>query len=353
MHSRTVANSFMERTLGTALGALARGSAWAPDTIIQEIPSICRPCLQRRSHMQFKGQLLLPDEPSPGLRVNLDVAEHHLAVESETGGLGAWPLEVVEVRRLHGDVFAMTVAGEDLRFVADDTIAFAYSGLPAIERVSRPRARSTLRSLWDWIWNNSEEPASPAGSRRSESSSEEAPEGKAVIEETLSPHWSRAGESLEMVGETTGPPIDLDHEIDWREDEHPPRVVQPFVIESTERDEAGEDLADSAGCPAIRSDGRPCQSPILTASGYCYPHDPKRAFEDGYLAAQEARAQLKRDATGRLNRIYGRLEKAMRQVERGELDPEMAMAMAQLARTMCAILEMDEPTPGKPSTRMY
>ncbi|HEX9864351.1 MAG TPA: hypothetical protein VGC03_05225, partial [Acidimicrobiia bacterium] len=87
MHSRTVANSFMERTLGTALGALARGSAWAPDTIIQEIPSICRPCLQRRSHMQFKGQLLLPDEPSPGLRVNLDVAEHHLAVESETGGL--------------------------------------------------------------------------------------------------------------------------------------------------------------------------------------------------------------------------------------------------------------------------
>jgi hypothetical protein len=43
----------------------------------------------------------------------------------------------------------------------------------------------------------------------------------------------------------------------------------------------------------------------------------------------------------------------MRQVERGELDPEMAMAMAQLARTMCAILEMDEPTPGKPSTRMY
>jgi hypothetical protein len=43
-----------------------------------------------------------------------------------------------------------------------------------------------------------------------------------------------------------------------------------------------------------------------------------------------------------LNRVYSRLDKAMRQVERGELDPETAMAMAQLARTMCAILEVDE-----------
>jgi hypothetical protein len=103
------------------------------------------------------------------------------------------------------------------------------------------------------------------------------------------------------------------------------------------------ELASAPGCPAVRSDGRRCESPILTSSGYCYPHDPKRAFEDKYQAAQEARAQLKRDSTARLNRIYGRLDKAMRQVESGELDPETAMAMAQLAHTMCAIVDMGEP----------
>ena len=96
-----------------------------------------------------------------------------------------------------------------------------------------------------------------------------------------------------------------------------------------------------------RSDGRRCESQILTDSGYCYPHDPKRAIEDGYQAAQEARAQLKKDATARLNRIYGRLDKAMRQVERGELDPDTAIAMAQLAKTMCAILQIDGPTPDE------
>ncbi|HUF16221.1 MAG TPA: hypothetical protein VMQ46_10075, partial [Acidimicrobiia bacterium] len=83
------------------------------------------------------------------MRVDLDVAEHHLAVESDGGGLGAWPLEVVDVER-NGDVFALTVAGELLQFLADDTIAFAYSGVPTIEKVSgRSRTRSGFRSMFD------------------------------------------------------------------------------------------------------------------------------------------------------------------------------------------------------------
>ncbi len=112
-------------------------------------------------------------------------------------------------------------------------------------------------------------------------------------------------------------------------------------------DPVGNDRSETAVCPGMTNDGRPCESQILTSSGYCYAHDPKRAFEDRYQAAQEAREQLKRDATGRLNRIYSRLDKAMRQVERGELDPETATAMAQLARTMCAILDIDEAPAGE------
>lgn len=323
--------------------------------------------------MQFKGKLLLPDEPGPGLSVNLDVAAHHLAVESDGGGLGAWPLEVVDVERLDGDVFALTVAGEALRFVADDTIAFAYSGVPTIERVSpRTRSRSAIRTILDRIWNGSDESASSGAQPASQEASEayESPEEDLLYAVDAGPSpvvedrplvvvdedrplvvddWPLAGEeglplagesvSTARVGNTVPFPVVDDADLIGARDD----IVYPHT---TDRAPMDDDLADAAGCPAIRGDGRRCESPILTSSGYCYPHDPKRAFEDRYQAAQEAREQLKRDSTARLNRIYGRLDKAMRQVERGELDPETAMAMAQLARTMCAILDIDESSAG-------
>lgn len=269
--------------------------------------------------MRFKGQLLLPDDPGPGLRVDLDVAAHHLAVEADGGGLGAWPLEVVDVER-NGDVFSLTVAGELLQFMADDTIAFAYSGVPTIESVSgRFRRKSTFRSMFDRIWNGPEDAQETVTIERS-----------TEVPAPVEPDAHAAPEIVETA-DVADP------------------VVEPVgAIASTGEEEVRElpPLASEPGCPAVRSDGRRCESPILTSSGYCYPHDPRRVFEDKYQAAQEARAQLRRDATARLNRIYGRLDKAMRQVESGDLDPGTATAMAQIASTMCAILGMDEPSEG-------
>ncbi len=278
--------------------------------------------------MQFKGQLLLPGESGPGLKVNLDVAEHHLAVESDGGGLGAWPLEAVEVERLHGDHFTLTVAGEALRFVADDTIAFTYSAVPAIEQTAR---RSGVRSMIGRLWKGNDRPDQPAVTAA-------LPVEEQPSVDEPSPMWE-ALES-EATASWVQMPVHDEALIDDPVEEDLGRVPRRPAPEATRADEP---WTEAAQCPAVRSDGQRCESQILTESGFCYPHDPRRAFEDGYQAAQEARAQLKKDATVRLNRIYGRLEKAMRQVERGELDPETAMAMAQLARTMCAILEMDEP----------
>lgn len=317
--------------------------------------------------MQFKGQLLLPDEPGPGLRVHLDVAEHHLAVESDGGGLGAWPLEVVDVERLQGDIFALTVAGEPLQFVADDTIGFAYSGVPTIEKFSsrRPRARSTLRSVFDRIWNGPDDAASPTPVE--EQAPVEAPEAVEVPEGLEEPKpvekpgrpglLERIFPSDPQDEVTSGRANDVDEEVAEPEvalepTEHAPAVPEPStLVEPVEEPtptggQVEDDRSETAVCPGTTNDGRPCESQILTSSGYCYAHDPKRAFEDRYQAALEAREQLKKDATGRLNRIYSRLDKAMRQVERGELDPEMAMAMAQLANTMCAILGIDETSAG-------
>lgn len=291
--------------------------------------------------MRFKGQLLLPDEPGPGLRVDLDVAEHHLAVEADGGGLGAWPLEVVDVER-NGDLFALTVAGEVLQFLADDTIAFAYSGVPTIEKVSgRSRARSGFRSMFNRIWNGPEKAETPSVPEPAPVESEEP--SRITAEPEIVEAALRAVDVVKPEAEIV---------------EAEPRavdVVEPVELPpaTTEVEEVGElpALAADPGCPAIRSDGRRCESPILTSSGYCYPHDPKRVFEDKYQAAQEARTQLKRDATARLNRVYGRLDKAMRQVESGDLDPETAMAMAQLARTMCAILDLNEPPGAESGTK--
>lgn len=274
--------------------------------------------------MQFKGHLLLPDEPGPGLRVHLDVAEHHLAVESDGGGLGAWPLEVVDVERLRGDTFVLSVAGEPLRFVADDSISFTYSGMPAIDRVTtRRRNRSALRTMFDRIWSGNDQ-GTPS----------EVESGPTTVVEPAPPappEIDLAELSEDQSPETSGPEVMIEP---WVE-------AGPQAVD--EPDSPPDEVeVESRACPTILGDGRRCESTILTSSGYCYAHDPKRAFEDKYKAAQEARAQLQRDSTDRLNRIYRRLDKAMRQVERGELDPETATAMAQLARTMCAILAMDE-----------
>ena len=299
--------------------------------------------------MRFKGQLLLPDEPGPGLRVNLDVAEHHMAVESDNGGLGAWPLEVVDVERLQGDVFALTVAGEPLQFVADDTIGFAYSGVPVIEKTEsrRPRGRSALRSVFDWIWNGPEEsePSEPVQPQVSEeAAAAKEPGGPGLLEKIL-PREVAPSTEPEGADEADLSIID-DVSVPLAETPRPAETPRGPAEIPTDPSPVAEERSGSPTCPGTTSDGRRCESQILTSSGFCYAHDPKRAFEDRYQAAQEAREQLKRDATARLNRVYSRLDKAMRQVERGELDPETATAMAQLARTMCAILDMDEPPPG-------
>ena len=313
-------------------------------------------------HLRFKGQLLLPSEPGPGLRVDLEVAGHHLAVESESGGLGAWPLETVRVRRLEGDTFAMTVAGEDLHFVADDTISFAYSGLPAIESVSGPtRGRSRLRSLLDRF---GPEPPKPAAATVTPSTppamtAEASTIAPQSIEEDVMRHVADpepvAAETdlFDMPEAVEEEAIDVTALSVVSEPEPtqdtPRRPDRPTTEGDSAQPAAQSEVIDDeqpAGCPGLTTDGLPCRSPILSPSGYCYPHDPDRTVADGYRKALEARAKLKRKGTARLTRVYSRLEKAMRQVERGELEPDIAVAMAQLARTMCAILDLDDEDGG-------
>lgn len=319
--------------------------------------------------MRFKGQLLIPAEPGPGLTVDLEVADQRLAVMSDGGTLGAWPLDSVRVRRLQGDTFAMTVAGEDLHFVAEDTISFAYDGIQAIGQIkSGPRARSSLRGLRTLF---------RLGAGRT---------GEADRELTVPPSTTTGAASLseEEVGSVEMPPgqedrpneIDLSTSIDLeppvdRPDEtttvtpgqtfdieiedwltEPRDLVEPETHtiqdpvgpssdDTTELSPAGEETEESR-CKAFRNDGLPCQSPIVGDTGYCFPHDPENPVGLMVRDAQEARTRLKQKRANRLTRVYGRLDRALKQLEQGEIDTDQAMAMAQLARTMCAILELGD-----------
>ena len=298
--------------------------------------------------MKFKGQLLIPSEQGPGLAVDLEVADHHLALASESEELGAWPLEAIKARRLRGDTFAITVAGEDLHFVAGDPISFAYTGMPAIQRFSRSRARSPLRSLLQlFAPDPSKRHPQPEATSPTSPPATEAPVAQEAASsptetQTPTPHIPAEDELSD--------PFELELST-----QDPSIVTTPSsegdVISRPRQEQAMESEAsvppiETKRCHALRHDGLPCQSPVVGPSGYCSSHDPDRALGQGFRKAQEARARLRTKGTARLTRVYTRLDKAFRQVERGDLDPDQAMAMAQLARTMCAILDLDEESPS-------
>jgi hypothetical protein len=318
--------------------------------------------------LRFKGQLLLPTERGPGLRVDLEVAGHHLAVESVDGELGAWPLEAVRVRRLEGDVFAMTVAGEDLHFIADDAIGFAYSGMPAIEEISGfARSRGRLRGLLSRFGPESPPvPQAQAGSLPDPDDQLPPRVVGPIVDEPVTHGLTPVAAELQMLeSEEEGnendhediidvwalpPSLDPEPVDDPATTPEPEERLETVPTAETPRTEISETTAseDSPSCPGVTSEGLPCRSPILGSSGYCYNHDPDREVEDGYRKALEARERMKRKGTAQLTKVYSRLEKAMREVERGELEPDIAVAMAQIARTMCAILDLD--TEGEEGT---
>ena len=95
--------------------------------------------------MEFRGRLNTPDGPGEGIAVELRLTDVFLELGSGDGELGRWRLDEVELTRVAGDVFDLTLEGEAFIFVADDAISFAYEGLGYVEatrtKVKRRRRR--------------------------------------------------------------------------------------------------------------------------------------------------------------------------------------------------------------------
>lgn len=301
--------------------------------------------------MRFRGQLLIPTEEGPGLEVDLEVADRRLAVVSDSETLGTWPLDSVRVRRLAGDKFQMTVAGEDLHFVANDTISFAYDGIQAIERHGGDLRGLVplkgLKTLFRLGGGRRDEAApdattpetttdAPLELAQTDRHALDTPEESvfnAAPELSPTPPPEPAPAGIDEVDDPMSVPEWLDR----------PTMPEPVVDLSPLEVEPDPVTEPSTGrCRALRNDGHPCESPIVGDSGYCFPHDPSNPVGKGFHDAQKARSRLKQKRAERLSRVYSRLDKALKQVEKGELETSQAMAMAQLARTMCAILELDD-----------
>ncbi len=303
--------------------------------------------------MKFKGQLLIPAEGGPGLPVDLQVEGRELSVSTESETLGVWPLDSVRVRRLAGDMFAMKVAGEDLHFVADDTISFAYDGISAIERRNPPlRGRKAVLKGLKGLLGREDAASLPTGTTSEGTATDSAmSDSRSVlpVDDTVDlteqfstwfserPSPDDAFESLNETMMTVHRGLPESEGVEGEPNESPSGV-------ESQRHLAGD---KAATCRALRNDGFPCESPIIGDSGFCYPHDPANPVGKTFKDAQEARARLRDKRALRLSRVYSRLDKALSQVERGEMDNEQAMAMAQLARTMCAILELDDEAYGE------
>ncbi|MDF1597558.1 MAG: hypothetical protein P1T08_15880 [Acidimicrobiia bacterium] len=92
-------------------------------------------------------------------------------------------------------------------------------------------------------------------------------------------------------------------------------------------------LSNTEHCRGTRRDGRPCRSSIVLESGFCTSHDPNRSTSATRGVPVEDPA---------LASVFRQLKRAVGEVRSGRMDPETALALASLARAMCATIDADE-----------
>lgn len=83
--------------------------------------------------MQFKGSLRSPGDRDSGIRVVLVVDEYHLEIRRDAELIGRWYLADVEVARDIAERFVLFLGDDEVEFLADDALHFAYDGVTAMQ----------------------------------------------------------------------------------------------------------------------------------------------------------------------------------------------------------------------------
>ncbi|MGH8945566.1 MAG: hypothetical protein ACRDVL_05405, partial [Acidimicrobiia bacterium] len=88
--------------------------------------------------MRFPGQIRLPDIDHPAIPAIFFVDDNHAEILLDEESLGRWSLYDVHARRLVSAAFEVDLGEEQITFLADDPIDFAYRG---VEHMAKAWAR--------------------------------------------------------------------------------------------------------------------------------------------------------------------------------------------------------------------
>ncbi len=83
--------------------------------------------------MQFKGSVRAPGDKDPGIRVVLEIDEYHLEFRRDSELIGRYYLAEVEVARDIAERFILFLGDDEVEFLADDALQFAYGGVAAMQ----------------------------------------------------------------------------------------------------------------------------------------------------------------------------------------------------------------------------
>jgi hypothetical protein len=83
--------------------------------------------------VQFKGSVRAPGDKDPGVRVVLEIDEYHLEIRRDSELIGRYYLADVEVARDIAERFILFLGDDEVEFLADDALHFAYGGVTAMQ----------------------------------------------------------------------------------------------------------------------------------------------------------------------------------------------------------------------------
>ena len=94
--------------------------------------------------MKFTGQVRIPEVDHPGVPATIVVEGDQTEVFLEGETLGRWSLFDVHASRLVSSAFSLSLGGEEITFIADEPVDFAYKG---VDHMAEAWARFKSMSL--------------------------------------------------------------------------------------------------------------------------------------------------------------------------------------------------------------
>ncbi len=108
-------------------------------------------------------------------------------------------------------------------------------------------------------------------------------------------------------------------------------------------------------CPATKRNGEACESTLVSASGYCFAHDPEatewRAM--GGRASSKRRRATKRIRESGMGHILKMLEGTLAELHSGEGNAEDARAMARVTEAILKMAELADEGEGRDGQRRW